>query len=129
MVLSIASLAANDHIEAIQHFQRYGRLEKTNLANWEAGIAIAFISTLPDSPFYDEVGARNTFRRLRGQRQAGWRVDDRVVLAMIAPPRPLLANDLHRQLGDLRDSNVTLRDDLKKREEAIKRLRELTLGQ
>jgi hypothetical protein len=122
----IASLAADEHIEAVQHFQRYGRLEKSELAHWEAGIAIAFVSTLRDSPFYDEAGARSAYRRLRGQRHSDWRVDDRVALLYLALES---FNDLHRHMGDLRDVNVTLREDLKKREEAIKRLRELTLGQ
>ena len=36
---------------------------------------------------------------------------------------------LERKVTELEDSNAILRDELEKREEAIKRLRELTLGQ
>ena len=36
---------------------------------------------------------------------------------------------MDRRVSDLESDNATLREELEKREEALKRLRELTLGQ
>ncbi len=46
------ALARGDHVEAVRYFQRYQRLEESPVADWEAGIAIAYDSMLPQSPFY-----------------------------------------------------------------------------
>ena len=54
------ALVAGDHIEAVQYFQRYQRLESSPQSNWEAGIAIAYDSMLPASPFYDPAAARKS---------------------------------------------------------------------
>ena len=37
--------------------------------------------------------------------------------------------DMDREMAELKQANKTLQEDLEKREEAIQRLRELTLGQ
>ncbi len=119
------SLSEGDAVAALQHFQRYKRLEVEPAAQWEADIAIAYLGMLPDSPFYDHDAAEATFRRLVAQLTAEMQVH----------PTALLMRDslaafalLNRHISDLESSNATLREDLQKREEAIKRLRELTLG-
>ena len=119
------ALSEGDAVAALQHFQRYKRLEVEPAAQWEADIAIAYLGMLPDSPFYDHDAAEATFRRLVAQLTAEMQVH----------PTALLMRDslaafalLNRHISDLESSNATLREDLQKREEAIKRLRELTLG-
>tara|TARA_R110001599_G_scaffold189660_2_gene384391 strand:- start:2016 stop:2627 length:612 start_codon:yes stop_codon:yes gene_type:complete len=119
------ALSEGDAVAALQHFQRYKRLELEPAAQWEADIAIAYLGMLPDSPFYDHDAAEATFRRLVAQ----------FTDEMQVHPTALLMRDslaafalLNRHISDLESSNATLREDLQKREEAIKRLRELTLG-
>ena len=121
-----SSLVAGDHIEAVQSFQRYQRLEKSEEANWESAIAIAYVSTLPKSPFYDPSEARKAYRKL----------NKKLSKDMIVHEKSLFMRDaletfvvMDRHANDLKLSNATLREDLNKREEALKRLRELALGQ
>jgi len=121
-----SALAAGDHIEAIQYFQRYQRLESSTRADWEAGIAIAYDSMLPRSPFYDPEAARRSYRRLQKEKTEDMPVHQKILMM-----RDSLETfvKMDRKINDLEKDNAVLREDLKKREEAIKRLRELTLGQ
>jgi hypothetical protein len=120
------ALVEGDHIEAVQYFQRYQRLEKSPLSAWEAGISVAYVSTLQHSPFYDPVAARKSYRRLQKEFDESWQVDERVLLLTMSLESFRV---MYRHVDDLEDTNSTLREDLEKREEALKRLRELTLGQ
>jgi tetratricopeptide (TPR) repeat protein len=120
------AMAVGDHIEAVQYFQRYQRLESSPEANWEAGVAIAYLSMLPTSPFFDPEAARKSWRRLRKDYQSGMQVHEQSLL-MRDSLETFVA--LERHIDDLEANNATLREDLLKREEALKRLRELTLGQ
>ena len=122
----ISALVAGDHIDAVQHFQRFQRLEKSPLADWESGIAIAYVSTFKNSPFYDPAEARKSYQQLQRQFRSTWEVDERVLLMSMSLESFRV---MYRHMDDLEDSNATLEEDLQKREEAIKRLRELTLGQ
>ena len=121
-----SALVAGDHIEAVQYFQRYQRLESSPQANWEAGIAIAYDSMLPRSPFYDPEAARKAYEELAGQLVEGAVVHDKVLMMRDAL-ETFVAMD--REISKLESDNGILREDLAKREEALKRLRELTLGQ
>ena len=121
-----SALVNGDHIEAVQYFQRYQRLEKTPLAAWEAGTAIAYISTLQHSPFYDASEARKSYRELQKQYRDVWDADERALLMQMSLESFRV---MYRHMDDLQDANGTLKEDLEKREEALKRLRELTLGQ
>ncbi len=120
------ALSQGDHIEAVQYFQRYQRLEKSAVSNWEAEIAIAYVSTLQHSPFYDPDSARKSYRRLQKEFRNNWQVDERSLLVAMSLESFRV---MYRHVDDLEDTNATLREDLQKREEALKRLRELTLGQ
>jgi tetratricopeptide (TPR) repeat protein len=120
------SLAAGEYIEAVQHFQRYQRLESSESANIEAGIGIAYISMLPASPFYDTEEARKSYRRLRQVPVENLDLHEQTLLMRQSLETFL---KMERALIDLGNDNATLKKDLKKREEALKRLRELTLGQ
>lgn len=120
------ALSQGDHIEAVQYFQRYQRLEKSPVSAWEAGIAIAYVSTLQHSPFYDADAARKSYRRLQKEFRESWQVDERCLLVAMSLESFRV---MYRHVDDLEDTNATLREDLQKREEALKRLRELTLGQ
>lgn len=120
------ALVAGDHIEAVQYFQRYQRLESSPQANWEAGIAIAYDSMLPDSPFYDPAAARTAYGKLKDQQVGGVPVHTKALMMRDAL-KTFVA--MEQQINDLESDNALLRQDLEKREEALKRLRELTLGQ
>ncbi len=125
-----SELVAGDHIEAVQSFQRYQRLEQSAEANWESGIAIAYVSTLPKSPFYDPVEAQKAFNILKTQKKEqgvkGKNLHERALFMRDALEAFLV---MQRHMNDLQVANTTLAQDLKKREEALKRLRELALGQ
>jgi hypothetical protein len=122
----ISALVAGEHAEAVTHFQRYERLEDSPESKWEAGIAMAYDQMLPQSPNYDPAAALAAFRRL----QAG-NIDSRRVHV-----KTLLMRDsmsafaaLQATVEELARNNRELNENLQKREEALKRLRELTLGQ
>lgn len=121
-----SALVTGEHIEAVQHFQRYQRLEASPRADWEAGIAIAYDSMLPRSPFYDPEAARKSYEKLRKQGPKGMQVHEKILMM-----RDSLETfvRMERQIEDLESDNAILKEDLEKREEALKRLRELTLGQ
>lgn len=120
------ALAADEHIEAVQYFQRFQRLEKTALADWEADLAIAYVSVLPASPFYDLEAARASWRELQTRRPSD--ADLHPQIALLSDTMQAVVA-LLRQLDELRQSNQTLSEELDKREQALKRLRDLTLGQ
>jgi hypothetical protein len=120
------ALAAGDSIEAVQYFQRYRRLEKNATAAWEADVAIAYASILPNSPFYDLEAATAASAELQGRRLTEPAPHDTAVL--LARALEALV-ELARHLDDVESSNAMLRQDLEKREQALRRLRELTLGQ
>ena len=121
-----SALAKGDHIEAVQHFQRYQRLEKSAAAEWESGIAIAYVSMLSSSPFYDAEAARKSYRKLKYEYTEDMRVHEKTLI-MAQSLESFVVMDRH--IADLENNNAILKEDLEKREEAIKRLRELTLGQ
>ena len=120
------ALLDGEYDEAMAHFERYQQLESSPRADLEAGIAIAYVRMLPRSSFYDPVLARNSFKVLREQNAKELKVHEYTRLM-----RQSLLNLLQLQdkIDTLKAENATLKDDLKKREEALKRLRDLTLGQ
>ncbi|HKL63183.1 MAG TPA: hypothetical protein VJ883_07435 [Woeseiaceae bacterium] len=120
------ALAAGDSIEAVQYFQRYRRLEKNPTAAWEADVAIAYASILPNSPFYDLEAATRASAELQARQPTEQAPHDTSVL--LARALEALV-ELARHLDDVEGSNAMLRQDLEKREQALRRLRELTLGQ
>lgn len=123
-----SALALGEHIDAVEYFESYRRLEKTPEAAWEADMAIAFISMLPSSPFYDTRAARKSFVSLDAALTANpdMQVHNKAIIMREALEAMVI---MDRHIADLENANATLKDDLEKREEALKRLRELTLGQ
>lgn len=121
-----SALVAGDHIEAVRYFQSYQRLESSPRADWESGIAIAYDSMMPHSPFYSPQAAGKSYRSLATSQPKGVAVHEKVLLM-----RDALAtfDALNRQLGVLQRDKASLAVDLAKREDALRRLRELTLGQ
>ena len=120
------ALADGEHISAVQFFQRHSRVNNTLTADWEASIAIAYVSMLPGSPFYDMKAVRVSYTQL-----SAWSIDDSSVNSQIVLMRDALEAfvSLHRELKDLERDNELLEATLAKRESALRRLRELTLGQ
>lgn len=121
-----SALLLGRHVEANSLFQSYKKLEDSPVAAWEADIAIAYDSMLSESPFYDPVGARTAYRRLDFAPPEGRPVHEYSLMM-----RDALAtfSVLLDSVANLERDNAALAADLAKREEAIKRLRELTLGQ
>ena len=91
----------------------------------EAKIAIAYLSILPDSPIYDGEAARTSYRQLRKGIQPDWKMNEKILLLQDSLETFL---EMQQQLVELERDNATLRSELDKREKAIKRLRDLTLG-
>ena len=120
------ALEAGDHIEAVTYFQRYQRTESSTSADWEAAIAIAYDSMLSQSPFFDPAEASKAYRNLDASN-----VDMTSVHSKVLMMRDALATftALQAEIRALKSDNAQLTDDLAKREEALKRLRELALGQ
>jgi len=81
---------------------------------------------LPRGPYYNPELARTSFKVLREQDAKQLKVHDYVRLM-----RQALLNMLKLQAEEQaqEQKNQALQAELKKREEALKRLRELTLGQ
>lgn len=121
-----ALLVAGDQIEAVRYFQTYQRLDASPRADWEAGIAIAYASILPQSPFYDPQAARRSYNKLVNTQPEGVEVHEKVLFMRDALATMIALN---RQIGSLQRDKTALEGDLRKREDALRRLRELTLGQ
>ena len=121
-----SALATGDHVAAVQHFQRYQRLETSPEADWESSIAIAYDSMLPGSPFYDPVAARKSYQRLQQQQ-----IQESKVHMNILMMRDSLATfvTMEIQIEQQKRDSAVLHEELAKREDALKRLRELALGQ
>ncbi|MEH6583918.1 MAG: hypothetical protein V7754_18430 [Halioglobus sp.] len=120
------ALAAGEYVEAVQHFKRYQRLEKTPEADLEASIAIAYVSILPASPFYDTEEARKSYRVIHFQDINHLALHEQTLLMRQSLETFLL---MEKNTIQIKKDNAKLKKDLAKREEALKRLRELTLGQ
>ncbi len=120
------ALSQGDAVTALQHFQRYKRLETVAAAQWEADVAIAYLAMLPDSPLYDHDAAEQSHQSLARRLSPDMRVH---TVALLMQDSLAAFALLNRHIADLESTNATLKEDLEKREEAIRRLRELTLGQ
>jgi Mg2+ and Co2+ transporter CorA len=81
---------------------------------------------IPQSPYYNWRTARESYLRLMRKPPTNVQLNEQIVLM-----RDMLAilSDLHMQINDLQSENATVTENLEKREEALRRLRELMLGQ
>lgn len=120
------AVTAGEYVEAVQYFQRYQRLESSPDADWEAAVAIAFVSSLSSSPLYDAEATRKSYRQLRKEDWQAMQLHQQILLMRHALESFLM---MDRHMRDLESVNATLKEDLEKREDALKRLRELTLRQ
>ncbi|MEP5763089.1 MAG: hypothetical protein ABJ308_00780 [Halieaceae bacterium] len=119
------ALENGEYLESLQYFQRYQRIEKTQLADVEARIAIAYLSILPNSPILDRDAARVSYADMRNSIAPETQLHGEVLLMKDSLETFL---DMYQQIEQLKRSNGSLREEVEKREEAIKRLRDLTLG-
>jgi hypothetical protein len=120
-----AALHDGEYLESLQYFQRYQRIEQSAIADIEARIAIAYLSILPQSPIFDSAAARDSYREIRQDIQPDWQLHPRVQVMQDSLESFL---DMQAELSELERDNRDLRKELQRREEAIKRLRDLTLG-
>lgn len=118
-------LAAGRHVEAVTYFKRYREIEGSTAAAWEAQIAIAYDSMMPQSPFYDPEAAQAAYRDLQDSQPQAERLHNKTLMMRDALQAYSL---LIERIEELSQDNAQLSETLAKREEAIKRLRELTLG-
>jgi len=127
------ALVAGDHREAVNYFRRYQRLEASPAVDWEAEIAVTYDKMFPNSPYYNSKAASESYHRLKRQQPEGVEIHETILMM-----RDALAIfvALHQKIDDQQDENDVLAEkneilaeNLEKREEALKRLRELTLGQ
>jgi hypothetical protein len=120
------ALNAGDHKEAVNYFRRYQRLETSPAVNWEAEIAVAYDKMFPSSPYFNSKAASETYHRLKNQQPEGVKIHETIIMM-----RDALAIfvALHEKIDDEQNRIDELAETLEKREEALKRLRELTLGQ
>ena len=120
------ALVEGEYIEAVQYFERYKRIEDSPESDWEAGVAIAYVSMLAESPFHDPETARKSYRKLRKKYGADMKVHEKTLM-MRDSLETFIGMD--RKVDRLQEENERLTEELEKRDEAIRRLRELTLGQ
>lgn len=108
----VRALAARDYDQAVHYFESH-RLESGSQGQREADVGIAFV-TFMSKAFGADTDTGSSA------------VDERAELMVLA--LAALAT-LEGRLEALDALNRTLSKDLEKREEALKRLRDLTLGQ
>jgi len=106
------ALAARDYVQALHYFERH-RDDGVETGRREAEAAIAFVTLITEVVGGDGAG------------QAGV-VDERAELMELALAA---AASFERRIATVDALNRALSKDLEKREEALKRLRDLTLGQ
>ena len=122
----LSALAREEYQDAMEYFQRYRRMEDSPAARWEADIAITYLHAMTDSDLADPDKARKSYRDLR---KVDWRSLELHAQTLLMRQSLETFLQLERENRELAQSNRSLKKDLEKREEAIKRLRELTLGQ
>jgi len=127
------ALIAGDHREAVNYFRRYQRLDTSPAVDWEAEIAVTYDKMFPKSPYYNSKAASETYQRLKRQQPEGVEIHE--IVLMMRDALEILVS-LHQKIDDQQDEKDVLEEkidslseNLEKREEALKRLRELTLGQ
>ena len=87
---------------------------------------LGHLHSLSDGSEYDPDEARKAFRDLR---KADWQAMELHQQTLLMRQSLETFLQMERESRDLERTVRTLRSDLEKREEALKRLRELTLGQ
>ncbi len=120
------ALTRGEYDKASKFFQAYRRAHPGRAASWEVEVAEVYMASLPGSPFYNPVQAR--------------------IAAKALSPLPIKPSSVHssslllhqmlevllkeqRDASSLKAQVKTLKNDIAVREAALKRLRELTLGQ
>jgi len=111
-MLGLQALSQGDYVAAVKRFEEHA-LSGGEQAPKEAAAGQALVDTLSEYPIEVEPSAERV-------------VSDQAVLIDLVV---LLIAGLEQQIVNLGAENAALSADLQKREEALKRLRELTLGQ
>ncbi len=111
-MLGLQALSQGDYAAAREHFEEHAA-SGGEQASKEAAAGQALVDTLSNYP-------------VEGDPSSADKVTDRSVLIDLVL---VLIAGLEQQVADLSTENAALSADLDKREEALKRLRELTLGQ
>ena len=111
-LLGLQALSQGDYAAAGQHFEEHA-LSGGEQASGEAATGQALADTLSEYPIGEDSSTANE------STDRSMLID--LVLVLIA--------GLEQEVAELSAENAALAVDLEKREEALKRLRELTLGQ
>lgn len=121
-----AALAVGDPAEALAYFERYKRVENSPEAQWEADMAITWVGMLSAGPVVIDEATQAIQERVAKRLQPGMEVHSTTLLLRDAMAA---LQAMNVRITELEAANSGLREDLDKRDEAIKRLRDLTLGQ
>lgn len=108
----VRALAARDYVQALRYFERH-RDDGSAQQLREAEVGIAFVTLMTEVVGSDQVNGSSA-------------VDERAELMMLALAA---VATLEGRIAAMDALNNALSKDLEKREEALKRLRDLTLGQ
>lgn len=119
------ALEQGAYIESLRNFKRHLRSVKTQTSELNARLAINYLIFIPSSPVHDLKEAKKMYRQLRKQLTVDIVLNRRVQFIKESMEAFLL---LEKHISALEEKNIQLKDELKKREEALKRLRDLTLG-
>ena len=111
-MLGLQALSQSDYVAAGKHFEEHAR-SGGEQASTEAAAGQALVDTLSEYPIEGDSSTADEF------------TDRSVLIDLVL----VLIAGLEQQIADLSAENAALSADLEKREEALKRLRELTLGQ
>ena len=111
-MLGLQALSEGDYAAAGQHFEKHA-LSGGKRAPREAAAGQALANTLSQYPVGEDSST----------------ADEATNRAMLIDLVLMMIAGLEQQISDLSVENAALAVDLEKREEALKRLRELTLGQ
>lgn len=122
----MSALAANDFPEAVSYFQRYQRIESSPAAQWEAAVAMAYTSMVPQNPAYDLRRATNAYAKINHAPLDAAVVHDQVLMMRDALETLVT---MQKQIDKLQGEKAALAADLVRLAEALRRLRELALGQ
>lgn len=120
------ALALGDYKRAQRYFQSYRRMNSRHAARWEADVAMTFMMALPGTPFYQPEQARTALQVLDQNRASTVKVQDSSLLLHLMLT---LLLEQQQQISDKASEVEGLKNDVAVREAALKRLRELTLGQ
>ena len=123
--MGLDALEQGSYIESLRNFKKHLRADNTQTSELNARLAINYLIFIPSSPVHDLKKAKKMYRQLRKKMTEDVVLNRRVQFIKKSMEVFLL---FEKHIAALETENLNLQDDLKRREEALKRLRDLALG-